>query len=252
MTKSDSRRTQLVRTGKSAYIVRLPIGFSAFPIGCASFSSVGRKNETIEFTPSHQPLMPLKQRDCWIFDMDGTLTLSIHDFEGIKRELGLPPGQPILEELAKLPPTIADPLYQRLEELELAIAHQSVAQDGAYELLSELRSRDYKMGILTRNSKNNAKATLAACGLAEFFPDELILSRDCCPPKPSPDGILQLLSEWDAPPERSVMVGDYVFDLEAGRRAGSRTVYIDPTGEFAWQARADVAITSLGEIAAQL
>jgi HAD superfamily hydrolase (TIGR01509 family) len=200
----------------------------------------------------NQPLMPLKQRDCWIFDMDGTLTLSIHDFERIKRDLGLPPGQPILEELAKLPPEVADPLYQQLEALELAIAHQSIAQDGAYELLSELRSRDYQIGILTRNSKNNADATLAACGLADFFDPEHILSRDCCAPKPSPAGILSLLKAWDAAPERSVMVGDYAFDLEAGRRAGSRTVYIDPTGKFVWQAQADVAITSLTEIAAML
>ncbi len=199
-----------------------------------------------------QLLMPLKQRDCWIFDMDGTLTLSIHDFEGIKRDLGLPPGQPILEALAKLPPAVADPLYQQLEAMGLAIAYQSTAQVGAYELLSELRSRDYKMGILTRNSKNNATATLAACGLAEFFPDELILSRDCCPPKPSPDGILQLLTRWNATPERSVMVGDYRFDLEAGKRAGSATVYIDPTGEFAWKAHADVAVTQLGTITAMI
>jgi phosphoserine phosphatase len=30
------------------------------------------------------------RRDCWIFDMDGTLTVSIHDFDSIKRILGLP------------------------------------------------------------------------------------------------------------------------------------------------------------------
>jgi HAD superfamily hydrolase (TIGR01509 family) len=196
--------------------------------------------------------MPLKHRDCWIFDMDGTLTLSIHDFEGIKRELGLPAGQPILEELAKLPPDVAQPLHQKLEALELEIAHQATPQDGAYELLDALRSRDYQIGILTRNSKNNAYATLEACGLAEFFPPELILSRDCCAPKPSPAGILQLLAQWDAPPERSVMVGDYVFDLEAGKRAGSATVYIDPTGEFVWQAQADVAVSQLATIVAML
>ncbi|WP_157259901.1 hypothetical protein [Chamaesiphon minutus] len=46
---------------------------------------------------------------------------------------------------------------------------------------------------MTRNSKPNAQATLFACGLAEFFPTESILSRHCCPPKPSPDGIWQLL-----------------------------------------------------------
>ena len=35
--------------------------------------------------------MPLSARDCWIFDMDGTLTVSAHDFEAIRLELGLPP-----------------------------------------------------------------------------------------------------------------------------------------------------------------
>jgi phosphoglycolate phosphatase-like HAD superfamily hydrolase len=48
------------------------------------------------------------------------------------------------------------------------------------------------------------------------------------------------------------MVGDYVFDLEAGRRAGSATVYLDPTGEFPWQDRADLPITTLAEITAML
>lgn len=180
--------------------------------------------------------------------MDGTLTLSIHDFEGIKQELGLPPGQPILEELAKLPPTVAQPLHAKLEAIELEIARQSTPQDGAYDLLQELRSRNYNIGILTRNSKNNAYETLAACGLAEFFSPDRILSRDCCAPKPSPDGIIQLLTHWDAEPTRSVMVGDYVFDLEAGKQAGSTTVYIDPSGAFEWKAQADFSIQNLTDL----
>jgi HAD superfamily hydrolase (TIGR01509 family) len=200
------------------------------------------------------------RRDCWIFDMDGTLTLSIHDFDGIKRILGLPIDRPILEALNSLPAAQSAQLHQQLDALELDIAHRATAQSGARELLTELRppwwrasrSRGAQIAILTRNSKPNAQATLAACGLAEFFPSELILSRHCCPPKPSPEGILQLLSGWNAQPNRSVMVGDYVFDLEAGRRAGSATVYLDPTGEFPWQDHADLQITNLAEITAML
>jgi HAD superfamily hydrolase (TIGR01509 family) len=192
------------------------------------------------------------RRDCWIFDMDGTLTLSIHDFDGIKRILGLPIDQPILEALNSLPAAQAAQLHQQLDVLELDIAHQATAQSGARELLTKLRSRGAQIAILTRNSKPNAEATLAACGLAEFFPSELILSRHCCSPKPSPEGILQLLSGWSAEPDRSVMVGDYVFDLEAGRRAGSATVYLDPTGEFPWQDHADLQITNLSEITEML
>jgi HAD superfamily hydrolase (TIGR01509 family) len=192
------------------------------------------------------------RRDCWIFDMDGTLTVSIHDFDGIKRILGLPIDRPILEALNELPAAQAAQLHQQLDALELDIAHRATAQVGARELLTKLQSRGDRIGILTRNSKPNAQATLAACGLAEFFPVESILSRHCCPPKPSPDGIWQLLSGWKATPERAVMVGDYMFDLEAGRRAGSATVYLDPTGEFPWQELADLPIKTLVEITAML
>ncbi len=184
--------------------------------------------------------------------MDGTLTVSIHDFDGIKRILGLPTDRPILEALDDLPIAQAAQLHQQLDALELDIAYQATAQVGARKLLTKLRSRGDRIGILTRNSKPNAQATLAACGLAEFFPTESILSRHCCPPKPSPEGIWQLLSGWKASPDRSVMVGDYVFDLEAGRRAGSATVYLDPTGEFPWQDLADLPITTLAEITAML
>lgn len=193
-----------------------------------------------------------ERRDCWIFDMDGTLTISIHDFDGIKRTLGLPIDRPILEALDELPAAQAAKLHQQLDALELDIAHRATAQVGARELLAKLRWRGNRIGILTRNSKPNAQATLAACGLAEFFPTEVILSRHCCPPKPSPEGIWQLLSGWSASPDRSVMVGDYLFDLEAGRRAGSVTVYLDPTGEFPWQDRADWPITTLAQITAML
>ena len=103
------------------------------------------------------------------------------------------PNRPILEALNALPTAQAAQLHQQLDALELDIAHQATAQVGARELLTKLRSRRDRIGILTRNSKPNAQATLAACGLTEFFPTESILSRHCCPPKPSPEGIWQLL-----------------------------------------------------------
>lgn len=40
----------------------------------------------------------------WIFDMDGTLTIAIHDFSDIKRQLGLPQDTDILTSLSRLPP----------------------------------------------------------------------------------------------------------------------------------------------------
>ncbi len=195
----------------------------------------------------------LDQRDYWIFDMDGTLTLSMHDFDAIKRTLGLPLDEPILEALAKItqPERVAR-LTEQLDAIELEVARQSQPQAGAADLLSVLKSRGCKLGILTRNSKPNAFETLAACNLAHFFAPEFVLSRNCCAPKPSPDGIAQLLHMWDAPADQSVMVGDYLFDLEAGRSAGSATVYIDPSGQFEWKAHADFPVTTLAQVTQML
>ena len=195
-------------------------------------------------------MLKLADRDCWIFDMDGTLTLANHDFEAIRAALDLPSGQPILEALAQLSTAEAQPRWAKLYEIELEIAQTTQAQPGAGELLERLRSlHDNRIGILTRNSKSIAHQTLAACGLLEFFEPEAILSRDCCPPKPKPDGILQILQQWEATPDRGVMVGDYVFDLLAGRNAGTATVHLDVTGSFDWLEHTDCCVTQLAELA---
>jgi HAD superfamily hydrolase (TIGR01509 family) len=190
----------------------------------------------------------LAQRTCWVFDMDGTLTVAMHDFEGIKAALGLPPTEPILETLARLPEPQAQVLNAQLKEIELELARKARSQLGAEQLLTELAAKGCQLGIVTRNSKLNAHETLAACGLDRFFAPEYVVSRECCAPKPSPEGILQLLNQWDAPPQQAVMVGDYVFDLVAGRNAGTATVYLDPTEAFPWQMHADYAVADLAQL----
>lgn len=190
----------------------------------------------------------LANRTCWVFDMDGTLTLGIHDFEAIRAALELPIGAPILESLRQLSPDIAAIKHKQLREIELDIARKATAQPGAYDLLELLVTQGKQIAILTRNGKDIAHETLNACGLMDFFDPTLVLSRDCHVPKPEPDGILALLNAWDAPPTKAVMVGDYKFDLMAGQRAGTATVYIDTAGEFVWSDYADYGVRSLTAI----
>ena len=177
--------------------------------------------------------------------MDGTLTESLHDFPAISRELGLPDDEPILEALAKLPSEKAAKLHRQLGEIELEIAKQATPQLGAYELLDGLKQQGKQIGILTRNTKAIARETLAACGLAKFFHPDSILGRSCCPPKPQPNGIIQLLSAWAIAPNAAVMTGDHKFDLLAGRNANAASVYLDPTGQFPWKQYADYSVQSL-------
>ncbi len=177
--------------------------------------------------------------------MDGTLTESLHDFPAISRALGLPANEPIIEALERLPPEEFAKRHEQLADIERAIARQATPQPGAYALLCDLTTQGKRVGILTRNTKEIALETLAACGLAEFFHPDNILGRSCCAPKPKPDGILKLLAAWSATAADAVMVGDHKFDLLAGRQAKAAAVYLDPQGDFPWQSYADYAINSL-------
>ncbi|MCP4469841.1 MAG: HAD family hydrolase [Gammaproteobacteria bacterium] len=202
-------------------------------------------DKAVPFVPDPK-LLQLRRH--WIFDLDGTLTVSAHDFEHMRRELGLAPEAPILEALQAMPPARAAPLWEVLNELEFYYAGKASLMQGAAELLQNLHDHGRQLAILTRNTMPVVKQTLRACAIDHFFPLEHILDRDACIPKPSPDGIIQLLSFWQADADDTVMVGDYLYDLEAGKGAGVATVHLDTRGNVDWSEYTDIRVENLGQI----
>ncbi|WP_407312512.1 HAD family hydrolase [Pseudomonas sp. nanlin1] len=171
--------------------------------------------------------MSLRDVQHWVFDMDGTLTVAVHDFAAIRRELDIPAEDDILGHLAALPAAESAAKHAWLLEHERALAVASTAAAGAVELVRELAGRGYRLGILTRNARELAHITLQAIGLADCFEPAAVLGRDEAKPKPEPDGLLHLAQAWGVAPERLVMVGDYHNDLACGRAAGARTVLVN-------------------------
>lgn len=163
----------------------------------------------------------------WVFDMDGTLTVAVHDFVAIREALDIPAEDDILTHLAALPAEEAAAKHAWLLEHERDLAVASKAADGAVELVRELAARGCRLAILTRNARELAHVTLEAIGLADCFPVEHVLGRDEAAPKPDPDGLLQIAQAWGVAPAQMVMVGDYRFDLDCGRAAGTRTVLVN-------------------------
>jgi len=180
--------------------------------------------------------------------MDGTLTVSPHDFDFIRERLGLPKAVPILEALNAMPEQRSEPLWKILNQMEIYYAGKSSIMHGVLPVLERLKARGAQIAILTRNTMPVVMQTLRACGIDHLFPQDHLLDRDSCEPKPSPDGILHLLQLWDARPEDTVMVGDYLFDLQAGKEAGVTTIHIDPEGVFAWPEVSDICIREFAEI----
>lgn len=180
--------------------------------------------------------------------MDGTLTVAVHDFNAIRVALGLPAGAAILEQLAALPAAQAAPLSRRLEAWERGLAERAIAGPGVGPLLETLRARGVRLGVLTRNTRDLALLTLERAGLLHYFADEDVLGRGEAAPKPEPDGVVALARRWALRPAEVVMVGDYLFDLQAGRRAGARTALLDAERSGRWPEWADQRVTRLDHL----
>jgi HAD superfamily hydrolase (TIGR01509 family) len=192
------------------------------------------------------------RREHWIFDLDGTLTVAIHDFALIRANLGIPAGRDILGYLQALPEAEALQANGRLCEMEQEIADRTEAALGAAELVELLHFRGVRLGVLTRNTREIALRTLGRIGLERYFVRDDVLGREEALAKPDPDGILKLASRWGIHPSALVMVGDYAFDLQTGRAAGAATIHVDPTRGFRWPELTDVAVGSLAELEAAL
>jgi len=165
-----------------------------------------------------------------LFDFDGTLTRpGTLDFTRIKAELGCPLDQPVLEFIQGLPTAVLrQKALRALDRFETAGAQNSRPNHGAEDLLSWLQEHDIRSGIISRNSLRSIKTALQnfkTIGPADF---DLIVSRDDpLAPKPSPEGVLWACSQLGIAPGETMLVGDFVFDMEAGQRAGAVTVLID-------------------------
>ena len=155
----------------------------------------------------------------------------------------------ILRFLSSLPSAEAASRHARLIEIEYGLAERTAAAPGAVRLLDLLLRRDARVGILTRNTREIALHTLGLIGLQGYFASDDILGRDEAEPKPHPEGVEKLLAAWRNLPDEAVMVGDYLFDLQVGRAAGTATIHVDGSCVFRWPELADIAVATLDELA---
>jgi HAD superfamily hydrolase (TIGR01509 family) len=156
----------------------------------------------------------------FIFDLDGTLVETALDFGAMRREMGLPDGLPLLEAFAGLDAAMEARCRAILDRHELEGAERATLLPGVAGFLETLDGLGLRRAVFTRNSRTGTRLALERCGL--FFED--VVTRDDGPPKPDPWAIFRLCEGWGIAPAEVAVVGDYRFDMEAGRRAGCRTV----------------------------
>ena len=171
-----------------------------------------------------------------LFDFDGTLTRPGGiDFPKIKRAIDCPLDVPILEFIRELPGNLKTSAMETLERLEHDFALKAEPNTGALDTLARLTRLGIPFGILTRNARSSTLLSLKRFKGLSAGDFRTIICRGDARPKPDPDGVLKAAGEMRIPVDSLLMVGDFKFDMMAGRAAGAVTALL---------AGADQAVTS--------
>jgi len=156
-----------------------------------------------------------------IFDMDGTLTRPFLDFRAIREAIGI--GEPLLENMLALPPgPQRDRAFSILDRFEVEAAEASELNDGALQVLEFLAERRVPSGLVTRNSRRSTDRVLGKHALSF----KVVVTREDAPAKPRPEPLWMICEKLGVRPADVLMVGDFKFDIVAGRNAGTRTALL--------------------------
>ncbi len=177
--------------------------------------------------------------------MDGTLIEPLLDFQQIRRDLGIPPDEGILEALREMTPPRGEQCAKRLLQFELDAAGRAALHEGAAETVAALRTAGLGLALLTRNAREAMRKVLARFPALRF---DLTWSREDGPIKPEPDGVLSACRSLGAEPARCLCVGDFHYDLIAANDAGAVSVLLCTGARPGFADEADYVISALPEL----
>lgn len=204
-----------------------------------------------------------------IFDFDGTLAdtrqLIVETMQQTIQALELTPctdeqcasmiGLPLKQAFIELIP-MSDEMGNRCVDTYRRIFNENNALyviptfPNVIDTLFRLSAEGYILTIASSRSRKSLLDFVHTMHLEEIFSyilgaDDVILS------KPHPEPVLRTLEAFDCSPEEALVVGDMKYDIEMGRRAGTRTcgvTYGNGSPQDLREAGADFIVNNFEEI----
>lgn len=187
------------------------------------------------------PAMP-QRFDLIVFDWDGTLfdstALIVRCMQAAARDLGLEVpsrerasyviGMGLVEALEHALPGLSREQYpalgQRYRQHYFAAAHEVTLFEGVPAMLQALKARHHWLAVATGKSRRGLDEALAAVDMRTLF--DGTRTADETASKPDPRMLLELMREFGAEPERTLMIGDTSHDLLLARNAGCPAIAV--------------------------
>ena len=175
--------------------------------------------------------------DLIVFDWDGTLfdstALIARCIQAACRDVGAPEpshadaayviGLGLIDALRHVAPGLPESRYpelgKRYRHHYFASQHELSLFPGTLEMLHALKARHHWLGVATGKGRRGLDDALAHSQLQGLF--DATRTADETASKPDPTMLLELMREFGAAPERTLMVGDTTHDLQLGSNAGA-------------------------------
>lgn len=178
--------------------------------------------------------------DLVVFDWDGTLfdstALIVRCIQAACADLGVAVpsdtqaayviGLGLRDALAHAAPGLPEARYpelgKRYRHHYLARQHELVLFPGTLEMLHALKRRNHWLALATGKSRAGLDDALGSAQLKGVF--DATRTADETASKPDPRMLIELMGEFGAAPERTLMIGDTTHDLQLAVNAGTARV----------------------------
>lgn len=184
--------------------------------------------------------MTPRRFDLIAFDWDGTLfdstaiiarciQAAVVDVGGMKpthEAASFVIGMGLMHALAHAAPDVPEERYpllgDRYRHHYFAIQHEISLFEGVLPMLADLKVRGHVLTVATGKSRRGLDEALATSILSGTF--DASRTADQTAGKPDPLMLRELMSEFDVPPDRTLMIGDTTHDLQMALNAGCASV----------------------------
>lgn len=126
---------------------------------------------------------------------------------------------------AALPETALPEEREHAIEIFLAYYRQHIADETRFfpGIRAILETLPVIHAIVSNKREDLCRELIGRMGVSPLF-SEIVGGDTYAQRKPDPEPVLRMIERFGVAPERTLLVGDSIVDMEAGRRAGVRTI----------------------------